>query len=122
MSNTGAFPRFPTTSYGSWNSEVNGRQSGPGDPIEKYTAHAEAAWLERFDAEAATDDYVRAINSALPKGVTLQGSDFIGPARDDHDAIFARHPLDENYALDISAIVESIDIVEIIERHSGTPD
>lgn len=104
-----------TTSYGTWTNRV-----------EPYTASFEqdvyeslGDYADDYDIEALTAEYRNAINEALPNGVWLTGSEFIGPYYDE-DADFGDAPVDEFGSLDFKAIVDGIDFWEIAARHDKT--
>lgn len=105
-----------TTSYGTWTTRV-----------EQYAADFETSIMdafgsegtEGFDFDAIVSDYRDAINEALPNGVSLCGSEFIGPYESE-DWAAAGYPVDEDNRLDIKAIVESVDFWEIVARHDKT--
>jgi len=62
-------------------------------------------------------DYREAINQALPARVFLTGEEFRGPARP-REGEFDGYPTDDLGDLDIAAIVQSIDLQEIVARHA----
>lgn len=103
-----------TRTYGNWNTRV-----------ESYSANFETAVMEAFgsegpdgfDFDAIVADYRAAVNEALPPGVSLNGSEFYGPAYPE-DADFDDYPTDEDGRLDIKTIVEGIDFWKIAESHA----
>lgn len=101
------------TSYGTWNNHVDQYSTG----LEHTVTEAFGSYgPDDFDFDAIVSDYRNAINDALPDSVTLAGDEFIGPAyADDQD--FDGYPMDEDGSLDIKAIVEDVDLWEIIARH-----
>ena len=88
-----------TAEYGSWNT-LSG--TGLGEPAESVAA-ALGEFAGDYDIDALTAEYVAAINSALPDGVSLNGREFYGP-----------YPRRE---VGIRAVVEAIDFWEIAARH-----
>lgn len=102
-----------TTSYGTW-ANVYGGPLTIRDEIDEA--------LDDVPDEYAPSDeialaYENAVNQALPPGVILVGDEFYGPAYPD-EGEFDRYPCDEDGALDLAAIVQSINVWEIIERHA----
>ncbi|MFB6805502.1 hypothetical protein [Streptomyces sp. NPDC056387] len=100
-----------TTDYGSWYN-VQGYEL----TVAETVGTAVGDYGDDFDLEAAEVEYYRAIQEALPPGVSLAGNDFIGPYYDD-DKHFEGFPADEYGDLDLTAIVESVDLMAILERH-----
>lgn len=100
----------PTTSYGTWTSEVGNLEIGPADRIASYITNGDPGDVQRFHDsggfDAALADYRSAINNALPADVHLIDNEFIGPA-------YA-----EEYAdLDIADIVNRIDVEDYVAPH-----
>ncbi len=88
-----------TTSYGSW---LN--HTGTESPELYVNAVFNGEGTEGFDMAAIMADFRIAVQKVLPHGVALCGSEFLGPA----------------YAKDNAPLgpwIESIDLMEIIERH-----
>ncbi|MEU1824189.1 hypothetical protein ABZ502_17400 [Streptomyces abikoensis] len=98
-----------TTSYGTWYT-VTGTVS-PAENIAVWIGGSDSEWLTRVEESGALDEmeaaYYRAIQAELPEGVYITpGADFIGPALG----------IGDDVDLDLSAIVESIDVGQIVER------
>lgn len=103
-----------TTSYGTFYNHAKSLT------VEAYVEDAFGSeGTDGFDIDAINSDFREAINEALPPSVSLCGNEFIGPffRADQH---FDGYPLDEYGALDITAIIESIDFWAIVERHDHT--
>lgn len=101
------------TSYGTWNNHVDKYATG----LEHSVMEAFGSYgADGYDFDAIVDDYRNEINAALPDSVALSGDQFIGPAHTEDDA-FEGYPLSEYGTLDITAIVESIDLQAIMDRH-----
>lgn len=100
-----------TTDYGSWYN-VQGYEL----TVSGTVSQAAGDYGDDFDLDAAEAEYYRAIQAALPPGVSLIGDEFIGPYYDE-DKNFEGYPADEYGDLDLTAIVESVDLMEILERH-----
>jgi hypothetical protein len=101
-----------STSYGTWTTRVEPYVANFATSV--YEALGDLA--DDYDTDAIEADYRNAINEALPKGVSLCGSEFIGPAYD-ADCDFDGYPTDEYGRLDIKTIVESVDFWEIVAKH-----
>jgi hypothetical protein len=98
-----------TTEYGTWAdvaSEVT---------VEDTITTALGDHGAGFDVDAIVSDYRAAINAALPTGVVLAGDDFFGPY---YDRVFPGFPVNGDGALDLKAIVDSVDLWEIVEIHT----
>ena len=100
-----------TTSYGTWCNRVDPYSLS----VEQSVVEALGDYADDYDVEAIAADWRRAINEALPPGVSLVGNEFIGPAYPEANA-FDGYPHDE-YSVDIRAIVESVDFWSIAARH-----
>lgn len=100
-----------TTNYGSWYN-VQGHELTAAATVAAVAGDAH----DDYDLDAVESDYLTAIQEALPPGVYVNGLEFIGPYYDD-DKHFDGYPADEDGDLDLTAIVESVDIMEILERH-----
>ncbi|MGW2841867.1 hypothetical protein ACWCWD_29280 [Streptomyces sp. NPDC001493] len=99
-----------TTNYGSWLNRANELTVG-------HTINIVVGdYVDEYDLDGIDEDYRTAINAALPHGVFLVGDEFHGPYYDE-DADFDGYPEDEDGQLDIAAIVESVDLMAIVERH-----
>jgi hypothetical protein len=103
-----------TTEYGTWCNIVDRYSVNVETTVMDGYFGSEGA--EGFDFEAIVDDYRDAINEALPDSVALSGNDFIGPYYE-ADQHFDGYPVDRDGVLDIKAIVDSIDLNAIAERH-----
>jgi hypothetical protein len=85
--------------------------SAPADVITSYLS-GDAEFSELCVLSGAHDDmvsdYIDAVNSALPDGIVLAGSEFIGPADDRYDR--SVHAL-------IREAIDSADVDAIVQRH-----
>jgi hypothetical protein len=108
-----------TTSYGTWNNHGDRGNVTIGATICDAVSGADSDWREAMEAAGAfdriEDAYRAAIDAALPEGVWLSGEEFYGPYYAE-DKGFSADLLDEDGALDIAGIVESVDLYAIIER------
>lgn len=104
---------YTTTSFGTWNNHGDDVNLTVEASVADYIGGGGADWIERVETsgafEAMVADYRTAINEALPDRVSLNGDEFYGPAYDDDCAWEGE--------LDISGIIEGIDLGEIVERH-----
>ena len=91
--------------YGLWSDFAPGR-----DP-ESYVEDAHGVNPATCDLYAIAAEFRRAVNAALPDGVTLAGTMFLGPYED------AECQWDS--PLDIAAIISSIDLEPIIKAHQA---
>lgn len=107
-------------SYGSWNNHGDPCKATVGASIQAAVSGADTDWHERMQTTGAFEDieadYRDAINEALPSSVALCGDEFIGPY-DPHEDEFDGYARDHCGSLDIPAIVTSIDLSTIVERH-----
>lgn len=107
-----------TTSYGSWNNNGDRTNLTVEASIADYINGGDAKWRKRVEKTGALDDmaaaYREAINDALPAGVSLNGDEFYGPYYE------ADHTWDGD--LDITEIIEGIDLGEIVEAHDPGDD
>ncbi|MFB7672963.1 hypothetical protein ACFC26_16295 [Kitasatospora purpeofusca] len=106
-----------TTSYGTWYNHTKSNLSPEGDILD-FINGGDSDWRERVETSGAFErmasDYRDAVQAGLPDGVYLTGDEFIGPAyKDDQD--FDGY-LDEDGDLDISTIIEGVDLAAIVER------
>lgn len=73
----------------------------------------DADWYKRIQRSGAlermAEDFRAAVNAALPEGVSLHGNEFYGPYYED-----GRHWEGE---LDISGIIDRVDLAAIVARH-----
>jgi hypothetical protein len=108
-----------TTDYGTWYNHTH-HNTNPESDIVDFINGGGSDWCERVESTGAFDlmahAYRDAIQAALPPGVHLTGDQFIGPAYDD-DKDFDGYPENEDGDLDINAIIEGIDLAEIVERY-----
>lgn len=102
-----------TTTYGTWGN-VHGGCLTIRDEIDE-------ALDDCADDYAPSDEialaYENAVNQALPDGVNLIGDEFYGPAYPEPGE-FDGYPTDEDGELDLAAIVQSVNVWEIIEKHA----
>jgi hypothetical protein len=109
-----------TTPYGTWNNHGDRYELTVGASVANAISGGDSDWTTRVmdggHFDSMVSDYRDAINSALPDSVSLCGDEFIGPYRPDEDE-WAGYPTDEYNSLDIHAIVESVDLNKIVERH-----
>lgn len=91
-----------TTSYGTWAS-VMGALS-----VEADVAVSLADFADHFDVDGLTAAYRRAVNSALPDGVTLSGDEFYGPVP---------RELDKDSMRDMIAAVDFWGLAERFDRY-----
>lgn len=110
-----------TTTYGHWTTIVDSTTSTLEQAVLEFVSGADRDWLAALKNSGALEDiiaeYREAINDALPPGVVLTGSsEFIGPFEHAPDA-WDGYPVTDTGDLDIGAIVESIDLSAIVERH-----
>jgi hypothetical protein len=107
-----------TTSYGTWYN-VTSHNLTPGADLLDAINGGDSDWQERMAKSGALErietEWRQAIESALPIGVSLCGEEFIGPAYE-ADRDFEGFPIDEDGRLDLTAIVESIDLMAIVEK------
>lgn len=109
-----------TTSYGTWNNHADKDSLS----LDQSVVEALGDFAGDYDVEGLQAAYLHAINEALPDSVNLAGDEFIGPAyAEDQDwtgypATGVPAGLEGQYegGLDITAIVESVDLWEIIPR------
>lgn len=111
---------MPTTVYGHWTNIIDPTSSTVEQTVAKFLMAADPDWAAELEANGVLEDIVDefrdAINDALPTGVTLAGSEFIGPA-DCDPAEWAGYPVTGD-ELDIAEIVEDVDLGAIVERHA----
>lgn len=102
-----------TTRYGTWCNRVEPSASEIKDTVVPYLGD----FVDDYDVLGIVDEYRDAINAALPPDVYLSGSEFVGPA---DVRTFDGYPTNEDGYLDIKAIVDEIDLDEILSRHDRT--
>lgn len=111
---------MPTTTYGHWTTLVDHTSSTLEQAVLEFISGADSDWIAALKNSGALEDiiaeYREAINDALPPGVALSGNEFIGPFEHAPDA-WDGYPTTEDGDLDIAAIVESVDLSAIVERH-----
>lgn len=109
-----------TTTYGHWTNIVDPTALTLERTVFEFISGADRDWISALKNSGALDriiaDYRDAINDALPPGVALSGSEFIGPFEHAPDA-WDGYPVTDTGDLDIAAIVESVDLSAIVERH-----
>jgi len=107
-----------TTTYGHWTTLVDDNALTLERTVFEFVSGADRDWITALEESGALDriieDYRDEINNSLPPGVALSGNEFIGPV--EHDG-WEGYPTTEDGDLDIAAIVESIDLSAIVERH-----
>lgn len=99
-----------TTTYGSWLNHASELT------VDHTIQAAVGEYANDYDLNAVKDDYVTAVNAALPDGVFLVGDEFHGPYRDE-DADFDGYNLAEDGRLDIKTIVADVDLYAIVEAN-----
>ncbi|MEU8682918.1 hypothetical protein [Streptomyces sp. NPDC048611] len=108
------------TSYGTWCNKVNRFSTSPDADVSDYINGGDADWRELLEESGALDqiqsEYRDAINAALPSDISLCGDEFIGPWEPE-EGEFDGYPTNEFGDLDFAAMVEDIDLGEIVERN-----
>lgn len=112
---------MPTTAvYGNWTTLVDDNASTVEQTVSRFLAEADPDWAATLEANGVLEDiieeYRNAINNALPAGITLAGSEFIGPV-DCDPAEWNGYPVTGD-ELDIAEIVAGVDLGAIVERHA----
>lgn len=109
-----------TTSYGTWCNQVSPYSTSPDADVVDYIGGGDSDWLELVEKSGALEemqsDYRAAINEALPPSISLCGDEFIGPAYPE-DGEFDGYPIDEYGGLDLKALLEDIDLADIVDRN-----
>lgn len=100
-----------TTSYGTWTTLIDRDAANFKASVDMNLG----AYAEDYDVEGIVEGYAQAIADALPDGVSFVGNEFIGPAYQ-ADCDWDGYPRTEDGALDIAAIVESVDFWETAGR------
>jgi hypothetical protein len=100
------------TVYGYFNNfEFSARN--PADVVSSYISGADTEWCERAEENGAfermVDDYVSALQAALPEGIILSGDEITGPYSSCGDKA-----LSEQIRV---ALTETVDLEEIVKRH-----
>ena len=102
-----------TTEYGSWNVLVDRYHSTVEDTVTAQLDGGPPEWQERMRSSGAfgrvCEDYRAAVEAALPPDVSLCGNAFFGPD-------FASEKSWDG-ELDITSLVEGIDLSAIIDAH-----
>lgn len=93
---------YATTEYGDWTDFDGSLADTPRDEVLHYLGE----YVADHDVDAITEEYVEAINAALPEGVSLHGRQLIGPARLRVDSDVIREAL------------QSVDLEAIAQRHA----
>lgn len=108
----------PPHTYGTWQALTDPAATTPEDTLTATLGE----WLDDHEIHAIADAYRHAINEALPHGIRLTGSHFTGPAPTprliDQYADYG-YPLTAT-GLDISAIVDTVSLWDIVDRHTTT--
>ncbi|WP_258047454.1 hypothetical protein [Streptomyces sp. SM13] len=99
-----------TTPYGTWYNKAGELTVG------NSVLGAVGDFEDEFDMDAIESDYRDAIEEALPDGVFLSGQEFTGPYYE-ADQDFDGYPQDDNGQLDIPAIIASVDLMAIVQKH-----
>jgi hypothetical protein len=85
----------------------------PGDVVASYISDAGAEWCERAEKngvfERMVDDYVSALQDALPEGIILSGDEITGPYSSCGDK-----DLMEQIQV---ALTETVDLSKIVMSH-----
>ncbi|MGY3341100.1 hypothetical protein ACVW0K_007293 [Streptomyces filamentosus] len=109
-----------TTSYGTWTNRVHQFSTGPDADVIDYINGGDSDWRELLESSGALkeiqQEYRRKIEGALPDSISLCGKEFIGPAGP-VDGEFDDYPTTESGSLDFAAMIEDIDLAEIIDRN-----
>lgn len=110
-----------TTSYGTWCNRVDSLSTSPDDDVVNYVDGGDPGWRDQVKSSGALARMLAAyrseIESRLPPDISLSGNEFIGPASPD-DGEFDGYPQDEDGRLDFAAMVEGIDLDEIVDRYN----
>lgn len=114
---------MPTTAaYAHWTNIVDSTASTVEQTVAKFLAASDPDWAAELEESGALEDIVQeyrdAINAALPAGITLAGSEFIGPVDCDPAEWDGDYPITADGRPDIAAIVAGVDLGEIVERHA----
>lgn len=104
-----------TTSYGLWGARI---EYADGLTFDETVSQALSdGHCGKTDTAGITAAYRAAVNAALPDSVNLVGDEFFGPAGYkliDFEA--DGYPVDDDGALDIDAIVRTVDFYAIVEQ------
>lgn len=108
-----------TTDYGTWYNHTHSELTVETD-VANYVGGGDPEWVTQVTEGGYLDDMVAAfraqINAALPSSVSLCGNDFYGPYYAEN-CDFDGCPTDEHGSLDITAIINDIDLAPIVERY-----
>lgn len=109
-----------TTSYGTWVNHGDRGNLTVEATVTDAVNGGDSDWRDRLETTGAfgriVADYRDAIQAALPQGVFLTGNEFIGPWRPE-EGEFDGYPADEYGDLDLSQIIDGVDLEPIIARH-----
>lgn len=109
-----------TTEYGTWNNHGDDTSLTVETTVFDYIANGDSEWADRCNTSGALENmvaaYRAAINAALPGSVSLAGNDFYGPYYE-ADQHFDGYPANEDGGLDIAAIIQGVDLGEIVAEH-----
>ncbi|MCP9209591.1 hypothetical protein [Streptomyces cucumeris] len=109
-----------TTTYGTWCNRVNEYSVSPDVDVIDYINGGDSDWQELLEKSGALaqiqSEYRQAIQDALPPSISLCGDEFIGPAYP-KDGEFDDYPVDEEGGLNLKALIEGIDLEEILNRN-----
>lgn len=104
-----------TTSYGTWNDACRAHVSAE-QTLEAYYADASPDWIERFEEQGydlALADFRQAVADALPEGLILVGDEFIKTG----SINLAGCPTTDEGRVDLTELVEGIDLGSIVDEH-----
>ena len=111
-----------TTTYGHWTTLVDDNASTVEQTVSQFLAASDPDWAAELEESGALEDIVSdyrdAINDALPTGIDLVGSEFIGPVDYDPAEWDGDYPITADGRLDIAEIVAGVDLGAIVERHA----
>lgn len=118
---------MPTTAaYAHWTNIVDPKASTVEQTVSRFLAASDPDWAAELEESGALEDIVSdyrdAINAALPTGITLAGSEFIGPVDCDPAEWDGDYPVTADGRLDIAEIVAGVDLGAIVERHATHRD
>jgi len=103
-----------TTSYGTWNNHGDRWHSTVEDTVSNTLDGGAPEWRERMHSSGAfaqiCSEYRAQIEEALPPDVSLCGNEFYGPSDDTEKSWEGE--------LDISSLIEDIDLEAIVEKHN----
>lgn len=106
-------------SYGTWSSRYSTLSDSPESDIRDLISGGSPEWREQMEGSGSldrmADKYRSLIDEALPAGVSLCGTEFIGPA-EPFPGEFDGYPKDWNGSLDIQEIVSEVDLTDLLEE------